>query len=101
MIHVLVRHTVRDYAVWKRVFDNFFDNRVAGGELRWRISRMVDDPNSLVLDFDWDSAENARRFFDSPPLKAEMMQAGVVEPPEIYFLEEVAKGETRREPVMP
>lgn len=36
--------------------------------------------------------ENARNYFGSPDLKNAMHQAGVIEEPEIHFLEEAASG---------
>jgi len=92
MANVLMKHRVEDYSAWKRVFDEFIDTRRAGGERSWRIWQTDDDANNLVLLFSWDSIENARAFMASPELKATMENAGVTEPPDVYFMEEVDKG---------
>ena len=52
------------------------------------IYSLASDPNSLTLVFEWDSLDNARKYAQSPELKAAMEKAGVVGPPEIFFLNE-------------
>ncbi|MDH3492947.1 MAG: antibiotic biosynthesis monooxygenase [Acidobacteriota bacterium] len=94
MANMLIRHRVDDYDAWKKVFDEFIDTRRAAGEKSWRIWRTDDDANNLVLLFGWDTIENAKAFFASAELKATMENAGVAEPPEVYFLEEVNRGKT-------
>jgi quinol monooxygenase YgiN len=92
MIHVLIRHRVRDYDVWKAGFDGFIDHRKAGGENAYHIFRPDDDPNNLILLFEWDSIENAKTFMTSAALKQAMEKAGVVEAPEIHYLNLVDHG---------
>lgn len=92
MAHLLIRHKVEDYAAWKATFDALVKTRRASGEKSWQIWHPDADPNNLVLLFEWDSLENARAFMANPDLKAAMEEAGVIEPPEAYFLEEYDRG---------
>ncbi len=92
MAHLLIKHKVKDYPVWKKVFDGFIDTRRASGEKTYQILHTDDDSNKLVSFFEWDSLENAKKFTGSSELKEAMGKAGVVEKPEIYFLEEYAAG---------
>jgi quinol monooxygenase YgiN len=91
---MLIRHKVKDYAAWKAVFDGARDLRRAGGERSYQILHPDDDPNNLILLFEWDSLDNARAYLANPDLKAAMDEAGVLEPPEAYFLEEYDQGKT-------
>ena len=91
MSYVLVRHSVQDYAEWKPVFDGVIDTRRAGGERAYQIYHTGDDPNDLVLLFEWDSPANARQYFQSSELCGAMQRAGVVGAPNIVYLEEVEK----------
>jgi quinol monooxygenase YgiN len=95
MTYLQVQHKVRDYASWKSVFDKFIDTRRAGGEKSYLIMHPDDDPNNLVLLFEWDNAKRAHEFFKSPELKKAMQQAGVTEAPEVHVLEEVARGKVQ------
>ncbi len=86
------RHKVEDYAKWKSGFDGDIEMRKAAGEKSYQIFRTKDDPNNLVILFEWDTMDNARKLMESDELGEKMKQAGVVGPPDIYFLEEVEKG---------
>lgn len=86
MPYMLVKFTVGDFANWKTVFDSKLDFRQANGEKSEQIFQDIDDHNSVTLLFEWDSLENARKFTQSPELKAAMQQAGVTGPPNISFL---------------
>jgi len=92
MTELMVRHKVKDYAGWKTAFDNFASVRKSGGEKSFRILHPTEDPNDLILLFEWDSVEKAKTFFASQELKTTMEKAGVAEKPTIQFVDEVAKG---------
>lgn len=88
MATMLVHHKVEDFTAWKSVYDSVADLRASNGELSDKIYKDASDPNSLTLVFEWDSLDNARKYAQSPELKAAMEKAGVVGPPEIFFLNE-------------
>jgi len=90
MAHLLIRHKVEDYSAWKKVFDGFIDTRRTSGEKSYQLFHPDDDPNNLVALFEWDTLNNAKKFVNGQELKEAMGNAGVVEQPEVYFLEEYA-----------
>ena len=92
MAHLFIRHQVKDYTAWKVTFDGLIEIRRAGGEKAYQIFHPYDDPNNLVLFFEWDSLVNARAFMSNPKLQETMGEAGVSESPEAYFLEEYERG---------
>jgi hypothetical protein len=92
MATIIVRHKVKDYESWKTVFDGFADNRKAGGETSFQILHSDDDPNNVFGIVEYDSIDNARKFFSSPDLKEAMGNGGVLEQPDIYYLEEYSSG---------
>jgi len=89
MATMLVQHNVKDFAEWKKVYDSVANLRANNGELSDQIYRDASDPNSLTVVFKWDSLANAKKYAQSPELKAAMEKAGVEGPPSIYFLNEV------------
>jgi quinol monooxygenase YgiN len=89
MASMLVQHSVKDFAAWKKMYDSVADLRASSGELSDQIYRDASDPNKLTAIFKWDSLANAQKYAESPELKAAMEKAGVVGPPNIYFLNEV------------
>jgi quinol monooxygenase YgiN len=89
MIHILVRHKVSDYNRWKEAFDSHLTTRKHAGETAFRIFHTVDDPLEVVLFFDWESIEQARKFMNSDELRKAMQQAGVEGTPDVRFIEDV------------
>lgn len=92
MAYVFVKHIVKNYTDWKSAFDAFIETRRAGGEKSFQIFHPDDEPNNLFLMFEWDSLDNARKFMSSEDLKNKMKEAGVIEEPQIHFLNELDKG---------
>src|SRR5713226_490103 len=88
MSYVMVKHTVADYARWKPIFDADGANRQAGGSQGGQLFRSADDPNEVVMLFEWD-LEQARQYSQREEVRAKMQAAGVLDPPEISFLEEI------------
>jgi quinol monooxygenase YgiN len=88
MASMLIQHKVKDFAVWKKVYDSVHALRVSNGELSDQIYHDASDPNSLTLLFKWNSLANAQKFANSPELKAAMEKAGVVSAPNVHFLNE-------------
>ena len=95
MAHMLIKHHVRDYAVWRAVFDDNANLRAEYGATYAHVFRNADDPDNVVVMFRWDDLDNARRYAVDPRLKAAMQEAGVIGPPEVIFLAETeSHGET-------
>ena len=88
MASMLVQHSVKDYATWKKVFDSMAEMRASSGELSDQIFKDASDPKKLTLIFKWNSVANAQKFAQSAELKAAMEKAGVSGPPTISFLNE-------------
>ncbi len=88
MSYVMVTHTVADYARWKPIFDADGANREIAGSKGGHLLRSADDPNEVVLLFEWDLQE-ARQYSQREEVRAKIQAAGVLDPPEISFLEEI------------
>jgi quinol monooxygenase YgiN len=91
MPYVLVRHKIEDYARWKPVFDEHAATRRTGGSRGGLLFRNAHDPNEILVIFEWNNLDNLQKFVQSPDLAAAMQRAGVIDRPDIYFLEEVEK----------
>jgi heme-degrading monooxygenase HmoA len=87
MPYLLIRHKVADYPKWKSAFDEHGATRQANGSRGGQLFRNANDPNELIILFDWDDLERARQFTQSEDLRQAMQRAGVADQPDIYFLE--------------
>ena len=92
MVNILVKHKVDDYNNWKAKFDAVEDMRRFGGEKSYKIMHPNNEPNNIILLFEWDNYENANAYMNSPQLKEAMEQAGVIEAPEITFVNIIERG---------
>ena len=88
MSYVMVTHKVADYARWKPIFDADGANREIAGSQGGHLWRSADDPNEVVLLFEW-ALQQARQYSQREEVRAKMQEAGVLGPPDIYFLEEI------------
>ena len=85
MATLFVRHTVADYAAWRRVFDDFAPTQEALGVTAKAVYRGADDADDITETHDFATVEAARAFAGSPELKAAMSEAGVSSTPTIWF----------------
>jgi hypothetical protein len=84
MATVIVKHQVKDFDAWKRVFDDVSDFRRDGGELS---ADVYHEGDQVIAVLDYESHKKAKDYFSNADLKAKMMEAGVIGAPEIYYVE--------------
>ncbi len=84
--YLLVRHKVRDFSEWKRGYDNHLVKRNEAGLSEKNLLRSVLDSNEVVLLFEAKDLDRAKAFIDSAELRETMQKLGVLDKPDIYFL---------------
>lgn len=84
--YMLVRHKVKDFTDWKREYDAHSPKRVEAGLADKYVLRGADDPNEIIVLFEAHDLEGARAFAASADLRDTMQKAGVVDKPDVYFL---------------
>ena len=85
MATLFVRHTVADYAAWRRIFDDFAPTQETMGVTDKAVYQAADNANDITVTHDFATLESARAFAGSPELKAAMHDAGVTSAPTIWF----------------
>lgn len=88
MATFVIRATVEDYGKWKTRFDANSAARKAAGSKEYTVLRSADNPNEVLVFFEWDSHGNARAFASSDDLKQVMKEAGVQGVPDMLYLNE-------------
>lgn len=91
MANILAKIRVENYDKWKSLFDEFADERKSKGSKGATIFRDAEDPNLVIVLFNWDDPKKARKFHESQINKEIPQKGGVLEEEEIYFLNEVGK----------
>ena len=84
---VLVRHKVHDFTKWKPAFDEHAAEREPAGCKGGYVLRGIEDPSEVIILLEWDDLQRARDFLASDALHEAMERSGVVDKPDIFFLE--------------
>jgi heme-degrading monooxygenase HmoA len=90
MTYLFERHKVRDFDWWRGCSTPTLRAGCRGA----RIFRNAEDPQEVVVLFEWDSLESARRRIESATLSRKFEKAGVsggIGQTEFYLLEEEAQ----------
>ena len=85
MATLFVRHTVADYAAWRRIFDDFAPTQKALGVTDKAVYQAADNANDITVTHDFATLEAAKAFADSSELKTAMHDASVTSAPTIWF----------------
>lgn len=91
MSYALIRIKFQDYAKWRAVFDEASSFRKTYTSKGVRIFRPVDKPDEAVILGEYGDLEKARQLFQSAEYRTAIQNAGVVEMPEVSFLDEVGQ----------
>jgi hypothetical protein len=86
MVRLFVRHNVADYEAWRKVYDEFDEERRPMGVTDDAVFQSVDDPNDVTVWHDFAEADEARAFVSSEALRNAMQRAGVQGEPDIWFV---------------
>jgi hypothetical protein len=84
--YMLIRHKVRNFSEWKRGYDAHLSKRVEAGLTEKHLLRRAQEPNEVILLFEAKDLNRAKTFAESADLRKTMQRVGVVDKPDIYFL---------------
>lgn len=59
-----IEHEITDLPLWSAAFERFADARARAGVRAQRVQHPVGDEHHLVIDLDFDTVDQARRFLD-------------------------------------
>jgi hypothetical protein len=99
MYTLKIEHAIRDFDTWRSAFERDPVGREQAGVRRYRVFRPTDDQRYVLIDLDFEQADEAREFLQalervwsrtdlSPGLAREGGAAAV--PPRARIVEEVA-----------
>lgn len=84
-IRVMIRHKVKDWDAWKKVFDEHKQARVDAGLTDRVLGHTVGDNHQVTIVLAVADMEKAKAFMNSKDLKDRMQAGGVDGPPDVYF----------------
>ena len=86
MVRIFIRHSVRDYSVWKRSYNAFNKERRSMGVRGHAVFRALSNPKDVTIWHDFATLTKARKFVSSRRLRQVMKVAGVRSVPKIWFV---------------
>jgi hypothetical protein len=86
MGYLLVRHKVKQYDEWKKVFEAQKSAQWGSGLRVEKVLRNLYEPNEVFLFFEVTDLAKAREFVFSPGVPGAQAESGVVDKTDIYFL---------------
>jgi heme-degrading monooxygenase HmoA len=90
MVYLIVQINVGNYDKWKSVYDERSAIRKENGSKEARVFRDSEDHNEVVILYDWDKIENAKKFFESEDVQKALQKSGG-KIMDISYLDEVEK----------
>jgi hypothetical protein len=84
-VHMFVRHTVTDYAAWRKAYDAFQPTAKQMGVKAQAVYQATDNPNDVTVTHDFKTQSEAQAFASSEKLKTAMQKAGVTGAPQIWI----------------
>ncbi len=87
MAALLIRRRVPDYATWKQVFGEQGLTRWSNGCRGGQVFRNADDLGEMLILLEWDDLLRARLFSQSDEWQESLKREGVIDDPEIWFLD--------------
>ena len=85
MTTLFVRHTVKDYAAWRKAYDGFKPVQKQKGVTAEAVYQAADNPNDITVTHEFANAAAAQAFITAPELKKAMESAGVVGAPTVWI----------------
>jgi hypothetical protein len=93
MYMLRIQHPVPNYEGWKKAFDSDPVGREKSGVRRYQILRLLDDPNFVMIDLEFDTVEQARALLTAMRAVWGNVQGSIMSNPEARIAEGV---ETRQ-----
>jgi hypothetical protein len=87
MKYLLCRNKVADFAKWKEVFDSHQEAHKEAGLKLLNLFQNLDDSNEVFILFEVSDIQKGKAFVYSPQVPDAIEKSGVIEKPDIYFLE--------------
>ena len=88
MTHLICRVRVSDFGQWKRIFDSHDQAHQNAGLRLLHVWRSIDDPNLVFSQFEVTDLAKARAFTSAPEVEDAKSASGVVDTPDVWFLEQ-------------
>lgn len=82
MVLLHIEHIVLNFENWKASFDNFAELRQKAGVRRFTVSRLIDNPNFIMIDLEFDSLSGAETLITAVQQVWERVSGTLIQDPQ-------------------
>ncbi len=75
MPYLMGRASMEDYTTFRKGFDGAEDERKAAGALGSRVFQSADDPNEVIVEIEFSTADAAKAYMNSEGLRERQQRA--------------------------
>lgn len=93
MFNLQIEHPVPSFDAWKQAFDSDPVNRKQSGVRRYRVLRLLDNPNYAIIDLEFDSLNEAEGLLAAMREVWRGVQGTIMENPRVRIVEVVESRE--------
>jgi hypothetical protein len=87
-MYILIRHKVRDFSQWKEEYDSHFLERAKAGLAEKHLFTSAADPHEVIILFEAREPDTSKILARSHELREILLMSGIIDHPDIYFLED-------------
>jgi hypothetical protein len=87
MFILQIEHPVPDFNGWKKAFDSDPLKRKESGVKSYRIFRVADDPNQVIIDLEFDDLDKAKNMYEALKQLWNRVQGSIINNPQSRILE--------------
>ena len=89
MIVLQIEHPVPNFNSWKKTFDSDPVNRKESGVRRYRVSKLIDNPNYVIVELEFDNLENAEALLEALKKLWNNVEGKIMMNPQSRIIEEI------------
>ena len=89
MYMLRIEHPVPNFDGWKQAFDSDPVGREKSGVRRYQISRAIDDPNYVMIDLEFDTAQQAEALLAAMRVVWGRVEGTIMTSPKVRIVEAV------------
>jgi hypothetical protein len=91
MAIAVIRHRVRDYETWRKVYDSAGELQKSAGVTQESVYQSKDDPNDVLVLHMFNTVDEAEQFMGRPELRDAIQSSGVEGVPRVEIFEEAKR----------
>ncbi len=87
MATIILNHRVKDYNLWKPLYDSDLARRTSAGLTELAVGQKAGDPGNVFIVWQAQDASIIQKMMSDPDLQKAMQEGGVISAPEVTVID--------------